>query len=61
MAEGAITQLKEVPHEIRKFPVMAIGIGIAFLFLVLLIEAFKPGLITGPIRSVLHAIGFKTA
>jgi hypothetical protein len=42
-------------------PFAAIGIGFLFLILVLIIEAYKPGLFTGPIRSGLSKLGVKSA
>ena len=53
------TQIKDIPGEVKSMPFMAIGIGVLFLILVLIIEAYKPGLFTGPIRSTLTKIGVK--
>jgi hypothetical protein len=65
MAESVVTQVKEVPgtlvSTVRRTPVLAIGIMFMVLFLVLLLEAYKPGLLTGPVKSLLHAIGVSTA
>ncbi len=65
MAEGAVAQLKDVPGTIggtaRRKPFLAIGVMVGVLVIVLLIEAFKPGLITGPIRKGLRAIGVSSA
>jgi uncharacterized membrane protein (DUF485 family) len=65
MAESVVTQVKEVPgtlvSTVRRTPVLAIGIMFMVLFIVLLIEAYKPGLLTGPVRSLLTAIGVKSA
>jgi hypothetical protein len=36
-------------------------VGFLVLFLVLLVEAYKPGLVTGPIKKLLNAIGVKAA
>jgi len=65
MAESVVTQVKEVPGTIvstvRRTPVLAIGVMVVTLLLVLLLEAYKPGLITGPLRKLLVAVGVKTA
>lgn len=65
MAESVVTQVKEAPKAVvgtlRNSPVKAIGVGFLVLTLVLLIEAWKPGIITSPIRRMLRAIGVKTA
>lgn len=55
------TQIKDIPGEIKSMPFMAIGIGVLFLILVLIVEAYKPGLFTGPIRSALTKVGVKSA
>lgn len=60
MAEGAMTQAKEGLHEPFKAPIAWIVGGVLFLFLVLIIEAFKPGAITGPIKSLLAMVGIGT-
>lgn len=57
MAESITTQLKDVPGDIKKYPWTAIGIGFLFLILVLLIEVYKPGLITTPIKNLLAKVG----
>lgn len=61
MAEGVLAQAKEglteVPHQLMSKPITALVAGIVFLLLVLTIEAFKPGLITGPIKSLLNKVG----
>lgn len=56
-----VTQAKEGLHEPFRKPVMWIVGGVLFLFLVLIIEAFKPGAITGPIKSLLAMVGIKSA
>lgn len=61
MSEGVIAQVKAAPGDIKRFPWMALTIGAIFLVLVLFIEAFKPGLVTGPFRALLHAVGVKNA
>jgi hypothetical protein len=63
MAESVLTQAKEVPgtvlNTVRHTPVLAIGVMFAVLLIVLLIEAYKPGLITNPVRKVLGIVGVK--
>lgn len=59
--DKALGQLKNVPGDIKRFPYMAIGIGLLFLVLVLIVEAYKPGVITGPIRALLRGLGLKSA
>jgi hypothetical protein len=65
MGESVGTQIKDVPGTlvgtVRKTPVLAIGVMFGVLFLVLLLEAYKPGLFTGPVKSFLHMIGVSTA
>jgi len=65
MAEGAVAQLKDVPGTIggtvRSKPFLAVGVMVGVLVIVLLVEAFKPGLITGPIRKALRAVGVSNA
>lgn len=51
----------DVPKTIKAKPLVALTVGFVVLTLVLLIEAFKPGLITGPIRRMLRALGAKNA
>lgn len=65
MAESVVAQVKDIPGtalgSLRSTPILAIGIIFLTLFVVLLIEGFKPGLLTNPVRSALHAMGFKSA
>lgn len=65
MAESVVTQVKDIPSTIvgsvRHTPILAIGVMFGVLFLVLLLEAYKPGLFTGPVKSFLHMIGVSTA
>lgn len=65
MSEGPIKQLEDVPKTLvntaKGKPFMAIGVAVSVLVIVLIIEAWKPGLITGPIRSGLNKLGIKTA
>jgi len=42
-------------------PVVIVGVLILALTFVLIVEAYKPGAFTGPIRRMLRAIGVKTA
>lgn len=63
MAESVVTQVKEVPSTVidtvRRTPVLAIGVMFAVLLIVLLIEAYKPGLLTNPVRKVLGIVGVR--
>lgn len=63
MAESVAAQVKEVPSVVvgtlRRTPVLAIGVMFTVLLIVLLIEAYKPGLITNPVRKVLGIVGVK--
>lgn len=59
MAEAITTQIEKIPGEIKSMPFMAIGIGFLFLLLVLILETYKPGLFTGPIKSALSKVGVK--
>ncbi len=63
MSESVVTQVKEVPGTVvgtlRRTPVLAIGVMFMVLLIVLLIEAYKPGLITNPVRKVLGIVGVK--
>ena len=65
MAESVVAQVKDVPGTlvgtVRRTPVLAIGVMFGVLFLVLLLEAYKPGLFTGPVKSFLHMIGVSAA
>ena len=61
MAEGVLGELKATPMEIKKSPWTALAIGFIFLTLVLLLEAYKPGVITNPIKSFLAMFGVGTA
>jgi len=60
MAE-VVADIKAVPKVFTKTPLLAIMVGLAFLVIVLVVEAFKPGLLTGPIRHALQAIGLASA
>ena len=55
MADGVVTQLEAVPKTAVRSPILFLGIGFGFLFLVIILEMFKPGLITGPIKKLLGA------
>lgn len=61
MSESVPTQIKDIPKVVAKTPFLFIGVGILFLILVLIVEAYKPGLLTGPIRHALEAIGLKAS
>lgn len=55
------TDIVEAPKALVTKPWLALGIGFLFLVIVLIIEAFKPGAITGPIRTLLRKLGLKGA
>lgn len=60
MAElNPVPELAKVPSTIMKTPWLAIGIGFAFLVFVMILESWKPGLITNPIRKLLGMAGVK--
>ncbi len=59
--EGVTKQIGEVPKVLTKQPLLFIGVGLLFLILVLVVEAYKPGLLTGPISHLLTSIGIKSA
>ena len=61
MAEAVLEQIKVAPRKFFTAPVMALSIGLLFMILVMILESFKPGLITNPIRKLLQTVGFKTA
>jgi hypothetical protein len=65
MAETVVKQATEGPavafNTLRRTPVLAIGLMFIVLFVVLLLEAYKPGLLTGPVKRLLNAIGVKNA
>lgn len=65
MAESVVAQIKDIPGtavgSVRNTPVLAIGIAFLVVILVLLIEAYKPGLLTNPARKLLTAVGLKSA
>ncbi len=66
MAESVVAQVKEgladlSPKKALHKPVTMAVVVIGVLTIVLLLEAFKPGLLTGPIRAGLRKLGVKTA
>lgn len=64
MAESVVAQVQETPSvvfgTIRRTPVLAIGVMFSVLLIVLLIEAYKPGLLTNPVRKFLGIVGVKS-
>jgi len=60
MADGVVGNLKEgaleVPKNIIHRPLFTLAIVFTVLFLTLFIEAYKPGLLTGPIKRLLNAM-----
>lgn len=61
MAEGVIADVKAVPGDIRHHTMKFVVGGLVFLLLVLILEAYKPGLITGPIKNLLGMVGIKSS
>ena len=59
--EGVVTQIEKVPGVAMRSPILFLGIGLAFLVLTLLLESWKPGLLTGPINRLLIALHLKAA
>jgi hypothetical protein len=63
MAEGVVAQVKEAPGDIVKTvkhkPITALVIATITLALVVLIEIFFPGAITGRIRGLFNMVGVK--
>jgi RsiW-degrading membrane proteinase PrsW (M82 family) len=63
MAEGIVAQAKEAPgdiaHTVKHKPVTALVIAVITLSLVVLLEIFFPGAITGRIRAMFNAVGVK--
>lgn len=57
MAESAVAEIKAAPKEFMSTPLKAITVGLIFLILVLILEHFKPGIITGPVKSLLGMVG----
>ncbi len=49
------SELAAVPKTAMHRPILFLGIGFGFLFLVIIIEMFRPGIITGPIKRLLGA------
>jgi hypothetical protein len=50
-----VGQVAAVPKVALHRPILFLGIGFGFLFLVIILEMFKPGLITGPIKRLVGA------
>lgn len=61
MAEGVMTQTKEAITAPVHHPWKWIVGGLVFMVFVFILEAFKPGIITGPIKSFIGMFGLKTA
>ena len=59
------TQITETPavivKSVKNAPIMVILIAGFIIALVLFIEAYHPGLLTGPVRRGLMAVGLKSA
>jgi hypothetical protein len=52
-----VADIKAVPNEITKTPLKFVLGGVVFLLFVLILEAFKPGIITGPLKNLLKMVG----
>lgn len=65
MAEGVVAQVKDIPGTaigaVRHTPILAFGIILLSIMFVVLLEVWKPGLLTGPVKSFLHMVGVKSA
>ncbi len=65
MAEGAVTQLKEgvaAPLKgLKSKPIAALVTALVVVSVVVLIEIFYPGAITGRVRKVFNMVGVKGA
>jgi hypothetical protein len=63
--KGQVADVVALPKgaikDVMRRPIALVGSIFLTLVLVLLIEAYKPGIITGPIRRLLQAVGVKTA
>lgn len=54
-----VADIKAVPGDIRHHTTKFIVGGLVFLTLILLLETYKPGIITGPIKQFLGMFGVK--
>jgi len=65
MTEGVVAQVKSIPgtaiSTTKNTPILAIGIALLVVLIVLMIEAYKPGLLTNPMRKLLTSVGLKSA
>jgi drug/metabolite transporter superfamily protein YnfA len=65
MAETVVAQLKEGPGDVlrtvKNKPFTALVVGVIVLALVVLLEIFFPGAITGRIRALFGMVGIKGA
>ena len=52
-----VADLKGAPKELVQKPLKFVIGGLLFLVLVLMLEAWKPGIITGPIKRLLGMVG----
>lgn len=63
MAEGVVGQVTGAPGAIistvKTRPVAAVAIFFFVLLFILIVEAYKPGLFTGPVKKLLTGIGVK--
>lgn len=61
MSEAVVPQIKTGATELWKQPITFVVGGLIFLILVIIIEAYKPGAITGPVKSFVGMFGIKTS
>lgn len=65
MSESVVAQIKDIPSTAfsttKNTPVLAFGIALLVIIIVLMIEAYKPGLLTNPMRKLLTTVGLKSA
>lgn len=52
---------KGAVKDVMRRPVVLVGAIFLAVTFVLILEAYKPGIVTNPIRRLLRAIGLKTA
>jgi hypothetical protein len=65
MAEGVVAQVTGAPGAIvsgvKNKPIAAVATFFFILLFILIVEAYKPGLFTGPVKKLLGAVGVKSA
>jgi hypothetical protein len=61
VASEVATDLVAGPKTAISRPLLFISIGLFFLLLVVIVEVFKPGVITDPIRKAVGMVGIKSS